>query len=251
MTRTLDVTNLLQTELIRRCQNNPKYSLRAFANNLGISPANLSLILNKKRPPSQKTIDKILRCNTIASFSKGMITADLMSAREDNENLSLDDFEKINSWKAYAILGLLKTKSFNSNVTTISARLGLTTVEVKYLIELLIKSSLIEKSGSTLKRSKGPIRINNKVSSANAKVFQRELVIKALESMENEPFENRDLSSITFVMSRDKMEIAKAEIRKFRLKMAQLFEQDPTADDVYSLTVQFAPLTKPNLRGQK
>ena len=36
----------------------------------------------------------------------------------------------------------------------------------------------------------------------------------------------------------------KEEIRKFRLRMAKIFEQENLANDVYSLTIQLVPLNK-------
>jgi hypothetical protein len=37
---------------------------------------------------------------------------------------------------------------------------------------------------------------------------------------------------------------AKEEIRKFRLKMAALFEEPRVSEDVYNLTVQLIPVTR-------
>ena len=56
----IDPRLLLQRELERRCQSNPKYSLRAFAKALKMSPAALSYMLTGKRPVSKKTVKKIV-----------------------------------------------------------------------------------------------------------------------------------------------------------------------------------------------
>ena len=46
----------LQQELERRCQKNPRYSLRSFAKYLEIDPSALSKILNGKRPLGKRLI---------------------------------------------------------------------------------------------------------------------------------------------------------------------------------------------------
>src|SRR5580698_8295148 len=51
---------ILEEELSRRAEVNPRYSLRAMARALGIEPGALSEILSGKRVPSYKMAQKIL-----------------------------------------------------------------------------------------------------------------------------------------------------------------------------------------------
>src|SRR5689334_15303008 len=44
-----DFRSTLRNELAERCRRNPRYSLRAFARDLGIEPARLSDVLNEKK----------------------------------------------------------------------------------------------------------------------------------------------------------------------------------------------------------
>src|SRR5438105_2196819 len=48
----------LQSELVRRCKSNPKYSLRAFAKFLGTDSSRLSKILKDVRPVGGKLIEQ-------------------------------------------------------------------------------------------------------------------------------------------------------------------------------------------------
>ncbi len=52
--------DILETEFNRRTNSNPSYSLRAFANQIGINHGALSQILSGKRVPSYKIMQKIL-----------------------------------------------------------------------------------------------------------------------------------------------------------------------------------------------
>ncbi len=52
---------LLRTELTRRCQRNPRYSLRAFAKWLAIDVAALSRVLAGKGALSLKTAERLVK----------------------------------------------------------------------------------------------------------------------------------------------------------------------------------------------
>lgn len=54
-----DFRKLLKSELSARVAKNPKYSLRAMANRIGISASTLSDILNGKRSCSVETAEKM------------------------------------------------------------------------------------------------------------------------------------------------------------------------------------------------
>jgi uncharacterized protein (TIGR02147 family) len=163
---------------------------------------------------------------------------------ELTENSTTESLEKIATWVCYAILSLIKTKDFKPDLRWIATRLDVSVHEIKTSVEALKAAKLLEINSKTWQRSKQGLRVNNTVSTGISQNFQRQLLAKALQSMQDDPMECRDLTSITIAMPRDKMQFAKEEIRKFRLKMAELFEDSSQATDVYNLTVQFVPVTK-------
>lgn len=243
----LTVVDILQTELTRRCQQNPRYSLRAFARLLGVSPANLSLVLNKKRPPSQKTIDRVLNRIALDPLQKELMSQSRSPIQPDlQDNVGIETVEKVATWHAYAILSLIKTKDFRPDLRWIASRLGVSLFEIKSTVEALRAVGLLQVKKEGWMRKSDGLRLKNSVSTAISQNFQRQLLSKALSSMENDPMETRDLTSISMAMSPEKMKQAKEEIRKFRLKMAEIFEEPGTSTEVYNLTVQFVPVTTKN-----
>jgi uncharacterized protein (TIGR02147 family) len=115
--------------------------------------------------------------------------------------------------------------------------------EVRVSLDALESVKLIDRRGKVWKPTGEGVRINNKVTTAITRTFHRGLIEKALSGMEDLPIEERDISSITFAMSPEQMTAAKEEIRRFRLRMAELFEQPKVSTDVYNLTVQLVPIT--------
>lgn len=236
------VVQILQRELGRRCRLNPRYSLRAFARALQISPANLSLILNRRRQPSKRTIEIILEKLELKASEREAIAGRGSLKISTYENLDIKTFEQISSWLAYAILSLIKTKDFRPEASWVAKRLGVSPHEVKAVVQSLRDTGLL--AAKTWTRTKTTLRLNNPNSTALTRAFQRQLIARALDSMENDPSDQRDISSITFAMSADKMASAKEEIRQFRLRMAALFEEEGSSTDVYNLTVQMVPVTR-------
>lgn len=238
------IGKILNQELARRCERNPRYSLRSFAKAIGVSPANLSLVMNGKRDISKRTAKKILErvdlnAKDSALFLRQTGQKDLLPA----ENISLAEIERLCHWQCYAILSLMQTPDFISDETWIAQRLGVSVHEIRASVQALTETGVLITKGDRWK-IKSVIRINNQVSTAVVRGFHRQLITKALESMENDPVELRDISSITFAMSPQKMKEAKEEIRRFRLRMADLLEEADTSTEVYNLTVQLAPATK-------
>ena len=73
--------------------------------------------------------------------------------------------------------------------------------------------------------------------------FQKQILEKSIESLERDPLMERDITSITIAINEDKIEEAKKEIKKFRMKMSEFLSEGPKTR-VYNLGVHLIPLTK-------
>jgi uncharacterized protein (TIGR02147 family) len=237
---------MLQEELARRCRQNARYSLRSFAHALGISPASLSLVLNRKRPLSARAFEKIGR-----QLEWDFVKDDLLSGRlganrapAEGDNLSLEEFHRISTWICYAILSLLETKDFRADAAWIARRLGTTIHEVRSALRALEDAGLLDTTESVWVQTKKKLRIDNQLSTAITRKFQRQLIERALGSLDNDPIEVRDHTSITFAVTPKQIPKLKKHIREFRLRTSEIFESPGNSTDVYNLTVQLVPVTK-------
>lgn len=66
---------------------------------------------------------------------------------------------------------------------------------------------------------------------------------RAIEALDDVPIEERDITSMTMAIDVRKIQEAKKRIREFRKDMAAFLEEGE-ATEVYSLNVQFIPITK-------
>ncbi|MGZ3695672.1 MAG: TIGR02147 family protein, partial [Bdellovibrionota bacterium] len=81
-------------------------------------------------------------------------------------------------------------------------------------------------------------------STPSTRNFHRQLLEKALESLDHDPIEKRDFSSITLPMSASQIPYAKERIRQFRRELAAELGQKTNPKEVYNLTVQIYPVSK-------
>lgn len=120
---------IIQTELARRCEKNPRYSLRSFAKALGFNSAVISQVLSGKRVPSPKTATKIVQglglspeqqhdfFSSLADVQRARglqrmspvfknLAARDVSRKGPPVDVGLDAFRVISDWHHYAILEL-------------------------------------------------------------------------------------------------------------------------------------------------
>lgn len=237
------VLNLLQTELSRRCERNPKYSLRAFAKALGLSHATLSQMMSGKRPVSRKSLKKIAE-----SLALGPERRALGEPATDYERISIDTFSAISDWYHYAILSLLETPDSKLDPRWIARRLGISLAEAGVAISRLRRLDLVERRGGRWRQKGGRLRVDNVEASAAARKFHRQLLTKALESLENDPKPIRDFEGITLAFDPREMPYAIQRLNSYARELAGELQRRGKPSEVYELTVQFFPVSKRGAR---
>jgi uncharacterized protein (TIGR02147 family) len=158
--------------------------------------------------------------------------------------MSLDSFALVSDWHHYAILSLLEIPGARSDARWIARRLGISEVEAKGAMERLMRMEIIEKVDGRWRQAVGPIRIGNNVPTAATKKFQKQLLLKAIESLENDPNEIRDFSSMTIAMDSAQIPYARERIRAFRRQLAEELEAKGSPDRVYEVTMQVFPVSQ-------
>jgi uncharacterized protein (TIGR02147 family) len=242
--------SILVAELERRCRQNPKYSLRAFARALGLNPAMLSQVLSGKRYLSQKRAAQLaqklgLHPKLSAQFVNTATSPKLSYVIKENyRDLALDQFGLIADWYHFGILSLIETEDFEPRISWISSRLGISEMEAKLAVERLERLGILDTKKTPWVQKDGPIMIENTISTAATRQFQSQLLKMAEYSLENDSAQIRDFSSVTLAIHPDDLPIAAEEIRKFRLHLMSLLEKRKSRKEVYQLAVQLYPASR-------
>ncbi|MEP7345768.1 MAG: DUF4423 domain-containing protein [Gemmatimonadaceae bacterium] len=148
----------LQEELARRCAENPRYSLRAFAQRLGIDHSTLSQILRGKRRVTPRTIEGIGRSLRIAperiadfaTFERDHPPVALaVPSRDEAVRMARDLVELLTHWVHFAILELTSLEAFRPDSRWIAQVLGITADEVNVAIARLVRYRLLDMTSPT------------------------------------------------------------------------------------------------------
>jgi uncharacterized protein (TIGR02147 family) len=258
----------LQTVLAHRCEKNPRYSLRSLARALGIGAGTLSQFLSGKRTPSYRTAVRMLshlglepgeerdfmQSLAIAVSKRGLkrVSPALrnIQAREPFRDLAIDHFRIIADWYHYAILMLTLTDGFQENPRWIAAQLGISEIEAKLAVERLLACELLLRTKSGRLRCEHPhiTTADKHLTTAALRRHQKQVLEKAMHSLENDSIERRSMTSMTMAVSPSRLGEARKLIEEFTRRLNACLEEGPCTE-VYQLGISLFPLQASPPRG--
>lgn len=247
-----DFRLLLQAELVRRCNQNPRYSLRAFARMLEIEPSALSKILSGKRGISRTKfkcfVEKLgLEPSVTKSLSPSRRLRKAPEPKQPHyQQLTLDSFQVIADWYHYAILELTHVEGFDPHPKWIARVLGISVPEVSAAVERLRRLEFLEitQEGNWIDQSGSITTVGNDFTAIAFKKLQKAVLEKALVALEEFPLASRDQTSMTMAIDSGLLPEAKERIRNFRRDLAAFLIQAPHRDQVYHLGISLYPITR-------
>lgn len=248
---------LLNKEFEDRQERNSRYSLRAFARDLGIDSSSLSQVLSGKRKltpaVAAQVADKLkLPASSRRRFflSFGADVAEL--AEVELKILQDQQFEAIiTDWRYYAVLNLILIEAFDPTLPRIARALRMTESESKEIVETLLYLGFLKVDGKGRYTREAPKldTARGTPSEIIRKAHADELKL-ALKRLMEVPRERRFFTSRTFAINSKKLPEARDLIRKFRTELSALLE-DGNEDEVFLFAVQLFPLTEDALKNPK
>jgi uncharacterized protein (TIGR02147 family) len=259
-----DYRDFLNDELIRRTSVNRAYSLRAFAKSLDLSSGELSELLRGVRKLSLKSAIKISKAlGLTSSETKHLlslvevehgkkISVDISSSNKNvNETkLSIDQFDIISEWYHFAILNLAECKDFEWSYSYISKKLGIKPYEVKVAIDKMVNVGLItkfvHKNGNiSYKVSEDYVMSNEGIPSKAIRNYHRQILNKAIESLELQPVNEREISGIGMAIDMNDLKAIKKDISEFQDMLIEKYSKGKK-ERVYQLEVALFALSEEN-----
>jgi uncharacterized protein (TIGR02147 family) len=242
----------LENLLTEKIKKNPQFSLRAFARMVDVSPAVLSRVLSGKRNLTFNLAVRIADALALGPMERGKLYAFFtdadaqehsMQERHEKE-LSIDCFNAMKEWYHYGITQLLYVESFKEDPKWMAKMLSISELEAKLAIERLLRLEILDRDeNGKLYRTATHLSTTTDIASAGIRHFQKQILEKSIESLERDPISDRDITSITIAINESRIQEAKLEIKKFRMKMSEfLAEGEKTR--VYNLGVHLIPLSK-------
>lgn len=238
-------STFLKSSYLARKSRNASFSLRAFANFLGVDQSFLSKVLAGKKTMSLRSKLECLRKlgatnNEVDSLIDGRLPVGF------NYRLIEEDiFTSMKDWWHFAILELIKTENFVPSVEYIAKRFGLSVETVEDAISrLFIHGFLIDDENGWALSSPDNTWSSLSSTSDARRALQRSYLDLSLSALNEVPVDYREHGSLTVAIDKTKLPEFKKAITDFRRALGNIFQNGEPLNEVYQLTVSFFPLTK-------
>lgn len=242
----IEPIEFIRNEYMKRRQANAAYSMRAFARDLGISPARLSQVLSRKRTLTHGQLQCIRAAmNLDAATTQSLANFKKRPKPRKYVPIAMDHYRLIADWQHFAILSLLETVTGKNarDIQWIAKRLASTTVEIRQAIERLLNLDLIEETQEGYRPVQNNLSSTSEAPSTALRHFHHQMLDLAKHALDEQPIERRSVTAMTMAINSKKLPEAKEMIQEFRRNLCAFLE-DGAADEVYSLNVQLFQLTK-------
>lgn len=248
------VTELLVEELRRRLRDNPRYSLRAFARSLKLSPGALSEILRGRRNLPAKAIANVIKGIGMNAVEAQHLLRLMQNAKlaghdtaiqtREKKHSVLDEqiFSLVSEWYHFAILNLIECEGFEWNAQWIAKRLGITRTQAKMAMDLLTHLKLVALRDGQLVAANDHILAQTEMPSAAIRAFHRQILGLAIASLETQSLHERDISGIGMAVDPASIPEMKKEIVEFQEKLLAKFSKGKKSE-VYFVETAFFKLS--------
>lgn len=246
------IAEFLKAQLRSRQLKNKNYSLRAYARDLNIGPGRLSDILNGKITIGDRVLKKISENLKLSPAEKCQLDNIFLRQKTNKKTignfmrrLSDEEYALIAEPRHYYILALLETSKHKHSVEWIARRLDISVGETNAMLERLVAMGMIQKDKKgKLRTSPGGITTTHDIPSKVIRDSHRAVIQESLKSLEKDPVDSRDFSSITMAANPENIKEAKRLTREYRRRLCKLMETGPKSE-VYTLNIQLFRNTQP------
>ncbi len=161
-----------------------------------------------------------------------------------------DQYEYYSTWYHAVVRELVVTKEFDGNPEWVAKRVTprLTIEQVQHSINLLERLGFIARNESEA----GPLWLQaSPVVSSGAEVasiplfnYHRSVLDLVKNQMTTVAWQNRDVSTLTIGMVKERLPELKKKIQEFRREIIQMVSSDRDTEEVFVLSMQLLPVTE-------
>lgn len=246
----------LQEQFALRKKQNTRYSLRAFARDLGLHASTLSKVLKGERGLPIADLEKVLMRLDLSSSEREMFFSSALQPRGFKAHRSKAipvravkvlkndlHFQILAEWEHYALLSLLKTKGFQSNVRWVSERLGISSKRTQKVVENLVQAEMLsEDENGQWVRQCPKLVSSDDTHALPLKISHQNDLKLAMTKLWDVPIDQRDFYSIMMPINPQNLKKAKKVTRSYIRQMEELLESG-SQTEVYQLAVQLYPIS--------
>jgi uncharacterized protein (TIGR02147 family) len=266
-----DYRTVLLDELNMRQRRRPKYSLRAFARDIGMKAATLSDVLKGRYGLSPDRAIKIAERLGLSEDKKAYFR-DLVASkharssaareaalqrvqalRQKLEYKMLRDSESLahSSWEFSAVRQFIRLRGGDVGLEEISRGLRLSREKVVDVVESLLTMGLLESTGSRFQMKDANLKSESRAPSASIRAFHKSILNLAAERLETGVISERKYLSSVFTVNASRLEEARAWLEEMNREFLEKFHDDKTATDLYAFSLQLFKIANAKDEGSK
>lgn len=253
----------------------PFFSYRYFGQKAGIDAGNLVKIMQAKRHLSPAAVKRFCEYmkfpsreakyfETLVQFKKAKKESDnkllfekLMAIQKiDPYRLEPKQYEFYREWYHTVILALFHIIRFRGSYKELAElpQPPITPKQAQESVELLLSLCLIRREpDGRYAPTSNVISTGENWKSLAIRIFQQQNIRLALEAFERFPAAERDISTVTFAVTKEDFEEIKKVTSEYRRTVLQIASASEKADRVYQMNIQLFPLSvqkQYNVNGQ-
>ena len=245
----------------------PAFSYRYFARKAGFNSSGLykdivdgrtgitrSLILRfsiamKLSSRQQEYFETLVYFNEAKTVEEKKVYFERLMKYYNSKAFKVDasQYEYYSKWYYSAIRELLAINNFNDDYSAIAKTLNpsIRTEQAQKAISVLKKLGLIKKNENGYYKAVNKILTTGPdVKSLNIARYQQAMMDLAKEAIDRHPARHRDISTVTFSVSKETCDNIKAELIACRKRILAMVERSENEDRVCQLNMQLFPLSR-------
>lgn len=253
-----DLKQILLFRLSEMTERNPRFSLRALAKRLNVSPSHLSRVLRGRKQFSYEMTTRLVRELDLSAEQSARVLREFETSRKsqgmsmnfasrdqrEKQILDLESFRLIADWYHFPLLELIRIKGFQANEKWMARRLSLPHPVMTAALRRLERLGFIERAKGTISLKENKLfKTPDDIHSVAIRRHHEQMLQKANEALESQSTEVREFQGLNLIFDPSDTEMAKKIIRNFVRDFNKAFSKE-SGEEVYQLNVQFFALTK-------
>jgi len=242
-----------------------KFSARKFAEEVGFKSCGyMTMVLKRQRNLSTKSAQKVADGLTLSkeeadffhklvAFNQSQNPATKDKAYQElffckkfksSRQVDADQYEFFSHWSIVALLEAFGTSLGQASAADLAQALKVDVQDIEHGIEVLSRLKFIERDGMGWRKLEPTLETEPFIRNITVRKFHREMISKALDTIDTLPPSERELGSLTISLSEANFDEVKRRIFQFHQDLNALFSEDPNPEKIYQLNFQFFPLAR-------
>jgi uncharacterized protein (TIGR02147 family) len=253
----------LKEVLAERIRKNPSYTVSGFARHLALSHTAVAQVFKGRKNLSVQTALRIAKTLALApretEYFCLLVQSDsvkdpelkdhlltrlqVFSSGPRPRDLTVDQFKCIADWHHLATLALTDVNPILTPAY-VADKLGITALEAELAIDRLLRLELlIKEDGGRFRKADRHVVVKSKQSNAALKKFNKQMLGKAVASLDSQSSLERWGGSETFAISQQQLPECRALMDEFLRQLAEISAGKTEKTDVYHVNIQLFNLT--------